>query len=206
MAKSAGSQNVKRQHMGGLQHNKFIVVDGPKGQFAVCGSTNFSWRGFYVSPTMPSCCRAKAPSSRSLRRSTTTGKTTMWPVRADGLSTLVGPRVERDQCESRVSPHSAANALLQSVADDMQTQPLLPVLFAGLSLRDPRAHQGRNHQGDEEQRLSLWLSDKEVGGTPAKPDGNLAPVFAAALSKNLPEPFKSEPTGGGGTRMHHKLW
>ena len=38
-----------------------------------------------------------------------------------------------------------------------------------------------------------------------KPDGNLAPVFAAALSKNLPEPFKSEPTGGGGTRMHHKF-
>jgi len=31
-----------------LQHNKTIVVDGPKGQMVVCGSTNFSWRGFFV--------------------------------------------------------------------------------------------------------------------------------------------------------------
>ena len=27
----------------------------------------------------------------------------------------------------------------------------------------------------------------------------------AALKKNVPEPFKSEPTGGGGNRMHHKF-
>ena len=31
-----------------LQHNKTIVVDGPKGQMVACGSTNFSWRGFFV--------------------------------------------------------------------------------------------------------------------------------------------------------------
>jgi hypothetical protein len=44
---SAGNQNVKRQHMGKLQHNKFIAVGGVT-KLAVCGSTNFSWRGFYV--------------------------------------------------------------------------------------------------------------------------------------------------------------
>ena len=38
-----------------------------------------------------------------------------------------------------------------------------------------------------------------------KPDGNLAPVFPSELSKNLPEPFKSEPSGGFGARMHHKF-
>ena len=31
-----------------LQHNKVFVVDGPKGKTVACGSTNFSWRGFYV--------------------------------------------------------------------------------------------------------------------------------------------------------------
>ena len=31
-----------------LQHNKTIVVDGPKVQTVVCGSTNDSWRGFFV--------------------------------------------------------------------------------------------------------------------------------------------------------------
>lgn len=41
-----------------------------------------------------------------------------------------------------------------------------------------------------------------------KPDGNVAPVFAEALTKNLPQPFKREPTGlsgNVGTRMHHKF-
>jgi phosphatidylserine/phosphatidylglycerophosphate/cardiolipin synthase-like enzyme len=37
------------------------------------------------------------------------------------------------------------------------------------------------------------------------PGGNGAPIFAAELSANVPEPFKSEPPGGTGTRMHHKF-
>jgi len=34
---------------------------------------------------------------------------------------------------------------------------------------------------------------------------NVAPVYAAELGADVPEPFKSEPTGGTGTRMHHKF-
>jgi len=45
---SAGAANVKRQNMGKLQHNKMIVVDGNQVKKAIGGSTNFSWRGFYV--------------------------------------------------------------------------------------------------------------------------------------------------------------
>jgi phosphatidylserine/phosphatidylglycerophosphate/cardiolipin synthase-like enzyme len=45
---SAGADNVQRQHMGDLQHNKSIVVDGDKTKIAIGGSTNFSWRGLYV--------------------------------------------------------------------------------------------------------------------------------------------------------------
>ena len=39
----------------------------------------------------------------------------------------------------------------------------------------------------------------------------VSPVFAAALTKNVPAPFSKEPTGGAGpsgnlgTRMHHKF-
>ena len=41
------------------------------------------------------------------------------------------------------------------------------------------------------------MSDKRVGGLDVqKPDGNVAPVRPSALAKGLPEPFKSEPTGG----------
>jgi len=50
------------------------------------------------------------------------------------------------------------------------------------------------------------ISDKKVGGLDVQdPSGNVAPVFAAELGANVPEPFKSEPTGGTGTRMHHKF-
>ena len=48
ITETAGAINVKRQHMNSLQHNKIIVVDGPTIKSAVCGSTNFSWRGLYV--------------------------------------------------------------------------------------------------------------------------------------------------------------
>src|SRR5436190_10795510 len=44
---NAGAE-VIRQHMGNLQHNKTIVVNGKKAKAAVCGSTNFTWRGLYV--------------------------------------------------------------------------------------------------------------------------------------------------------------
>ena len=47
------------------------------------------------------------------------------------------------------------------------------------------------------------ISDKRTGGLDVHlPNGKVAPVFAANLSDNLPEPFKSEPSGlnpkGGG--------
>ena len=50
------------------------------------------------------------------------------------------------------------------------------------------------------------ISDKKVGGIDLQmPNGNIAPVFAAALDKNVPAPFNKESTGGGGNRMHHKF-
>jgi phosphatidylserine/phosphatidylglycerophosphate/cardiolipin synthase-like enzyme len=50
------------------------------------------------------------------------------------------------------------------------------------------------------------MSDRKVGGLDLqRPDGNVSPVFPAALTKNVPKPFSAEPTGGSGIRMHHKF-
>jgi phosphatidylserine/phosphatidylglycerophosphate/cardiolipin synthase-like enzyme len=49
------------------------------------------------------------------------------------------------------------------------------------------------------------LDDETAGVDVQKPDGKVALVNPTALGKDAPEPFKSEPTGGGGTRMHHKF-
>ena len=58
----------------------------------------------------------------------------------------------------------------------------------------------------EDEVFVYGMSDRTVGGLDLqKPNGNVAPVKPAALRKNVPEPFRSEPTGGGGARMHHKF-
>ena len=51
------------------------------------------------------------------------------------------------------------------------------------------------------------ISDRKVGGLEVQtPDGNVAPVYPSQLTgRSAPEPFKSEPTGGSGVRMHHKF-
>ena len=48
LAATAGIGQVKRQHMSNLQHNKIIVVKGKVVKAAICGSTNFTWRGQFV--------------------------------------------------------------------------------------------------------------------------------------------------------------
>jgi phosphatidylserine/phosphatidylglycerophosphate/cardiolipin synthase-like enzyme len=63
---------------------------------------------------------------------------------------------------------------------------------------------------NNKERFVYGISDRLVKGVGIgidvlKPNGNIAPVFPAALTEGLPEPFKSEPTGGGGVRMHHKF-
>ncbi len=45
---TAGAANVRRQHMGNLQHHKSIAVSANGHYRVVYGSTNLTWRGFYV--------------------------------------------------------------------------------------------------------------------------------------------------------------
>jgi hypothetical protein len=47
LMKSAGRQS-RAQHMVKLQHHKSIAVRGPGIHKVLYGSTNFTWRGFYV--------------------------------------------------------------------------------------------------------------------------------------------------------------
>ena len=62
--------------------------------------------------------------------------------------------------------------------------------------------------------FSYGISDhavKDINGKTAagvalqKPDGKVTVVQPAALTKNVPQPFKSEPSGGAGNRLHHKF-
>jgi phosphatidylserine/phosphatidylglycerophosphate/cardiolipin synthase-like enzyme len=206
---SAGAANVKRQHMGQLQHNKTIVVDGPKTRGVVCGSTNFSWRGFFVQSNNAVVLRGKKPVKVFLD-----AFNNYWahgdPAGFGGTPSAVWTSIGLTGIDAIVafSPHAQKNAVLASIADDIGKKTTSSLLYSLAFLYEtPGPILDAIKKVTANARIFVYgISDRKVGGLDVqKPDGNVAPVSPAALTGNVPEPFKSEPAGGSGVRMHHKL-
>jgi hypothetical protein len=207
---SAGRANVLRQHMGSLQHNKTIAVSGTVNK-VVYGSTNLSWRGFFV----------QANNAFVLTGQTAVGLfLTAFDNYFNGAANDVagfGAKPSADwndlglagiDAKVAFSPHSAANAKLGGIADDIQTNTTSSLLYSLAFLYEtPGVVRDAIKAVTANKNIFVYgISDKKVGGLDVQdPSGNVAPVYAAELGANVPEPFKSEPTGGGGTRMHHKF-
>ncbi len=210
LAASAGEQNVKRQHVGHLQHNKTIVVDGPKVRAAVCGSTNMSWRGFFVQSNNAVVVRganAVRPFADAFANYWDHGTPAEFGGTESAGSTPLG--LAGIDAEVAFSPHSAANARLGQVADDINMNTTSNLLYSLAFLyQTPGAIQDAIRNAMTDEKLFVYgISDRKVGGLDVQlPNGAVAPVYPSQLAgKNVPEPFKSEPTGGGGVRMHHKF-
>ncbi|HJS47591.1 MAG TPA: phospholipase D-like domain-containing protein [Gemmatimonadales bacterium] len=209
LAKSAGKANVKRQHLGKLQHNKTIVVDGPTVKAAVCGSTNFTWRGFYVQANNALVLQGAKAVKRFSQAFDDywandkptgfgqTGSAKLTPLGLAGVKVSVG-----------FSPFAPANAMLAEIGEDVGERTRSSLFYSLAFL-----YQTKGPIRDAIEKVTkgkgvfvYGISDRKVGGLDLqKPDGNVAPVRPAALAKDVPQPFKSEPTGGGGNRMHHKF-
>jgi phosphatidylserine/phosphatidylglycerophosphate/cardiolipin synthase-like enzyme len=210
---SAGRTNVLRQHMGSLQHNKTISVNGATVKKVVCGSTNLSWRGFFV----------QANNAFVL-----TGQTAVDLFLAAFDSYFNGPKkndvagfgakpsadwndlgLAGIDAKVAFSPHSAANAKLGGIAADIKTNTTSSLLYSLAFLYEtPGVVRDAIKAVTADKNIFVYgISDKKVGGglDVQDPSGNVAPVYAAELGANVPEPFKSEPSGGTGTRMHHKF-
>jgi phosphatidylserine/phosphatidylglycerophosphate/cardiolipin synthase-like enzyme len=207
LAVSAGPANVKRQHMASLQHNKTIVVDGPTVKRVVCGSTNFSWRGFFVQSNNAMVLEGRSAAKLFLgafedywNNEGTFGDTASAKATDLGLKDI----------DARVafSPHSTSTALLKKIADDIGGK-TTSCLFYSLAFlyQTPGVIRDAIKKVSKDKDIFVYgISDKKVGGIALqKPDGNVSPVFPAALEKNVPAPFSKEPKGGGGNRMHHKF-
>jgi hypothetical protein len=208
---TAGKANVKRQHMGGLQHNKTIVVNGPKVQAAVFGSTNFSWRGFYVQANNAIVARgeevvrlASEAFDAYWEHDDVSGFGHMPPATMQPLG------LDRIDAQVAFSPHVKGNALLAKVAEDIETGTTSSLLYSLAFLYQTGAGEGSVRRAITEvtkkDTFVYGMSDRDVGGFELlPPDGNPRPVRPEALAANVPEPFKSEPTGGSGIRLHHKF-
>ena len=213
---AAAGVQVKRQHMGKLQHNKFIVVDGPTVQVAVAGSTNHSWRGFFVQNNNAMILRGpkvakifmdafdQYSAHDDVAGFAKTGSAVWNDLQLAGIDGQIG-----------FSPRSKKNAVLKSVADDLGSAES-SVLFslAFLSITPGPVVEAIKKLKQDDAVFSYGIADKVVKGLNGKsatgvslqqPDGKVTLVRPEALTRDVPAPFKKEPTGGGGTRMHHKF-
>jgi len=208
LRKSAGAANVKRQHMGQLQHNKTIIVDGPGVQQVVCGSTNFSWRGFYVqnnNAVVLTGADAIAPFQAAFEQYWRSSQAAAFGASAAAEWVSLG--LADVDAQVAFSPHSAANSVLAGIATDVDSTE--SSLFYSLAFLSQTGGPIRTSITKAHARNDIFvfgMADKKVGGIElATPDGNLAPVSPAALTGKVPEPFKSEPSCGGGIHLHHKF-
>jgi hypothetical protein len=208
---SAGRTNVLRQHMGSLQHNKTIAVSGATVKKVVCGSTNLSWRGFFVQANNAFVLTGQTPVDLFFAA---------FVGYFNGANNDVagfGAKPSADwndlglagiDAKVAFSPHSAANAKLDGIAADIQTNTTSSLLYSLAFLYEsPGVVLEAIKAVTSDQNIFVYgISDKKVGGLDVQdPSGNVAPVYATELGANVPEPFKSEPSGGTGTRMHHKF-
>lgn len=212
---------VTRQHLGKLQHNKTIVVDGDKVQACVGGSTNHSWRGFFVQnnnaiilrgPTAVKIFMAAYDhyeANGTVAGFGGTGSAVWNDLKLKGIDAQVG-----------FSPRSKQNAVLKAVADDIANHTTSSLFFSLAFLYQtpgPIRDAVKKIQKDATV-FSYGISDHAVDGLSEdddsdgpvgvklqKPDGKVTLVHPKELTKNAPQPFRGEPTGGGGTRMHHKF-
>jgi hypothetical protein len=206
LKQSAGVDNVKRQHMGQLQHNKTIVVDGPNVKRVICGSTNLSWRGVYIQNN--NAMLIEGAGAVALFRAAFDNYFNKQSTFRQTLSAVLTPiGIPGIDAQVAFSPHSAANAMLVSVAQDMQSaSSSLLYSLAFLYQTDGPVREAVKKVTENNDIFVYGISDKHVGGIDlTKPNGNVAPVFPTALADHLPEPFKSEPAGGSGARLHHKF-
>jgi phosphatidylserine/phosphatidylglycerophosphate/cardiolipin synthase-like enzyme len=211
---SAGRANVKRQHMGNLQHNKTIVVDGPQAKAVVWGSTNFSWRGFYVQANNALVVRGAAPVALGMAAfDDFFAHDDVAGFGATDATKLTSLGLQDVDARIAFSPHAADTALLDTIGADIgsATSSVLYSL-AFLYQTTGTIHDAVDQVTKDPNIFVYGISDrkvKDIGveapGVDIQTPSNPAPVFSSALNDHVPPPFQPEPSGGRGIRMHHKF-
>jgi phosphatidylserine/phosphatidylglycerophosphate/cardiolipin synthase-like enzyme len=208
LIKLIGADNVKRQHMGNLQHNKMVVVSSPKTQAAVVGSTNHSWRGFYVQNNNAIILKGEDAVKLCMTAfDNYFAHDDVAGFSATESATWNDLKLPGIDAQINFSPRSKENAVLKTIGDDIaKTGSSLFFSLAFLYQTKGPIRDAIKKLQQDDQIFSYGISDREVGGLDvAKPSGKVVLVSPQVLSKNLPQPFKAEPTGGSGVRMHHKF-
>ncbi len=206
---SAGSGNVQRQLMGGLQHNKTIAIQGNKVSLVIGGSTNFSWRGFFVQNNNVVALYGPGPVQVFFDQFKSLWDNPNKPAGFAATTSAGWNDLGLAGIDAKVSfsPHNASNARLAGIASDITGTSSSLLYSLAFLYQEPGPILDAIKNVTANNTLFVYgLSDKTVGGLDLqRPDGNPPVAFPASLLKNVPEPFKAEATGGSGVRMHHKF-
>jgi PLD-like domain len=206
---SAGACNIQRQHMGGLQHNKTIVVDGDNVKIAIGGSSDFSWQGLYVHNN-----NAVVLQGTNAVQIFNDAFDNLWdnPNYTTGFNNTASADWNdlgfTNVCAKvTFSPHSSSNSKLQDLANDIaSTESSLFYSLAFLYETKGVIRDAIKKVTSTDNIFVYGLSNKTVGGLDLQlPNGNPLIAFPANLLKSVPPPFDQEATGGSGTRLHHKF-
>ncbi len=205
---SAGRGNVQRQHVGTLQHNKTIAISGTV-QSAVGGSTNFSMRGFFVQNNNAIIVHGAEPVKLFFAAFDNLFNNINKPAGfgASDSAKFVSLNLPSVNAKIAFSPHSANNAMLKHIADDLNTTTsTLFYSLAFLNITPGPIRNGIKQLRENPGMFVTGLADTNVDDLSLQlPDGNKPIIFPGALLQNVPEPFKTEATGGKGVRLHHKF-
>ncbi len=221
LRKTAGKDNVVRQHMGSLQHHKSIAISGKGLNKIVYGSTNFTWRGFYVQSNNAVVVESKKAVDDYLKAFQSYFKATKPDAfrkskSAGGWHDLGVPGVD---AKVGFSPHTAKNGLLAAVGKDIskaKSNVFFSLAFLGQMKKGPIGPAlGRMIKSKKVHTLGVadaGVKEGNLGVTVLTPDNKRRVVRSSALTGNVPAPFKTEHSGLSGksgthrgTRMHHKF-
>jgi phosphatidylserine/phosphatidylglycerophosphate/cardiolipin synthase-like enzyme len=124
-----------------------------------------------------------------------------------GATGLVELSLEGIDAQVAFSPHTSKDALLTKIGNDIGTATSSVLYSMAFLAQTSGAVRDALKKVTEDPTIFVYgIADREVGGIELQtPDANKPPTHPARLDKHVPEPFKSEESGGGGVRLHHKF-
>ncbi len=218
---TAGASNVKRQHMSNLQHQKSIAVRGGGLESVVYGSTNLSWRGLFVQSNNSFVVHGTkavddyfdafetyftAKNGGAFRKSASSAN--WFDLGLEGIDAKVA-----------FSPHNDEHGKLEEIAADIdaaQSSVFFSLAFIGQMTKGPIGPAlGRALERPNVHVMGIAdgrIREGNLGLDVLTPDNKRRLVRPEALTRDVPPPFSTEPSGlsgidgkGRGTRMHHKF-
>jgi len=212
---AAGKDNVRQGHFSRFQHNKVFIKRDARGQAqrVIFGSMNFSVRGIYVQAN--NVIQVDDPNVAGLFAkafdNAFENDVRAAPFRQDPIASdyKVGSSVDTPDLPKfslALSPHKDSSVSLGPMTDRIR-KATSSVFFAVMAPKGSGPVLTSLRQiAAEPTVFSYGTVETDKGIAVQNPDGEMGVMTSFSfLSKNVPEPFKKEFSGGAGMHIHDKF-